>query len=131
MPSPLSIVPKIDAVAVRQEGPRVLLIRAGQVILDMPADAAVALGPIIAAQGRKAQECIPRVAMQVAHDEALLLRKGIPLSLTSHPLIRAEAEKEAVSNRALRRAMPGGVKSEVHVAPPSLIQHPAPEKSHG
>lgn len=60
-------------------------------------------------------------------DEAILLRAGVPLSLTGHPAIRAEAEKEAVSNRDLRRYMPGGVKSEEHVPPPA-VHHVTPSE---
>lgn len=105
------------------EGDQVVLVIDGRPT-EMPPEAALALSRALAAKARIVQERQPKTALRIIHDEAILLRAGVPLSLSSHPAIRAEAEKEAVSNRDLRKYMPGGVKSEEHVPGPVVTQSP-------
>ena len=67
-------------------------------------------------------------AEQIAHDTAILYRSGAPFGLSNHPAIKEEAAKEAAWNTQLRRAMPGGVKSQEAFGMPAVIRGPAPVK---
>ena len=61
-------------------------------------------------------------AEEVARDNAILLRAGVPVGITNHQAILEEAKTIAVSDRELRRAMPGGVKSREVFGTPSIRQ---------
>jgi hypothetical protein len=62
-------------------------------------------------------------ANRIIGDSALLLRAGVPLGLSNHPKILERARVEAAHDRTLRRAMPGGIKSEQQFGRPSIINH--------
>lgn len=104
---------------VRQEGNRVLLFVEG-VMVDLPWEAADALAQTLSGKARLAEEIDKHE--QVARDDAILLRAGVGVGLSSNPAVRKEAEDLAVNDRDLRRHMPGGVRSKEHVGTPTLIQ---------
>lgn len=64
-------------------------------------------------------------ANEIILDSAILLRAGVPIGLSSNPKIQAEARKEAVWNRDLRRYMRGGgIASGEQFGAPTITQHP-------
>lgn len=129
MTSPLVVVPHIRSVDVRLEGERVLLIVDGRRVLDVPCgEVADQLARAIMAQSRRGEEIIH--AERIAFDYGLLLRKGIPIGLTNNPKIQEMGAKEAAWNRDLRRALPGGVKSQEHFGTPAVIRHAPPKEQH-
>src|SRR5687768_10803239 len=93
-----------EAVRVRQEGTRVLLLKDGRCVLDLPWQAALELAQALQAQGKRAEEiaCAPAII----HDQAILTRLGFRFGLTSHPALLREAGKEAAWNSRLRRYIP-------------------------
>lgn len=93
-----------ERVAIRQEGTRVLVLKNGVCIFDMPWEAALAFADGLKAKGKKAEELAK--ANQIVSDQAVLMRAGAPFALTSHPAILDEARKEAATNRDLRRYTP-------------------------
>lgn len=111
---------RIEQVSIRQEGERVLIIKGGVAVLDVPPEAAIEIGRGLIAKARQAMEVRPKVAEQTAIDAGLLLRIGAPFGITSHPKILAEAVKEAETNRELRRALPGGIKGETQFGAPAV-----------
>lgn len=104
---------------IRQDGDRVLLIKEGRLIANMPYSAAKELARALIIQSARAET--EAKALQVAADHAILLRTGAPFGLTNRPDIRDEAAKIALYDKDLRRFIPGGVKSKEHVAVPSVI----------
>lgn len=96
-----------EAVRIRHEGARVIVIREGQAVLDLPWGAALEIGKALIAQARKAEEIVE--AGHVIADHALLTRLGVPVGLSNNPLIKAEAWKEAQWNTDLRRSIPRGI----------------------
>ena len=82
---------------------------------------ALELAEALRTQAKRAEEW--EKASQIAADQAVLLRAGIPIGLTSHPVIQAEAAKIAAWDRDLRRYLPGGVRSQSVVGAPSI--HPS------
>lgn len=105
---------------VRQSGTRVTLVLDGAWIGDLPWQAALDLAEALRTQAKRAEEWDK--ASKIAADQAVLLRAGIPLGLTSHPTIQAEAAKLAAWDRDLRRYLPGGVRSQAAVGTPSIRQ---------
>jgi hypothetical protein len=116
----------LKSLTIRREGSKVLLLSNGILIAEMPWQAADDLARALRAKARKAEE--EEKALQIIADNAILLRAGFPLGLTNRPDLIAETIKEAVTNRDLRRYMPGGVKSEEVFGVPGIIQHPPKEK---
>lgn len=114
-------IPKIQAVTLRHEGERVLLIAEGRAVLDMPWEAADELARALTVQARRAEELSK--AMPIARDAAVLLRAGVPMGLSSHPKIKAEAVKIARDDRNLRRYMPGGIRSTEQFGAPAVHVH--------
>lgn len=113
---------------IRQDGQHVLLLVDGRLVgAPLPWDAALEIGRAIIEKARAAEE-IAKVS-GVISDQALLLRSGAPFGFTSHPAIQAEAAKEAQSNPKLRRALPGGIKSQEQLGKPTVIRHPPPRRS--
>ena len=110
-----------DQITIRREDTRVLLLKNGVLIADMPYDKALSVARGLSLKAREAEEIVK--AEQVIADNALLLRTGAPIGLSSNPDIIHESIKEAVNNRELRRYLPGGIKSQSVVGRPSLIQH--------
>lgn len=62
----------------------------------------------------------------VIRDQALLMRAGIPISLSRNPRVLSEAKKEAETDRDLRRHIPKAP-DKVTLGSPTIIQH-APHK---
>jgi hypothetical protein len=98
-----------------------LLVVNGVLTADMPHEAANMLGKALLKKSAEASQFAARE--QVIDDQALLLRRGIPLGLTKRFL--PQAMKEAHWNTRLRRLIPvvTGIPSEEAVGVPSLIQH--------
>ena len=117
---PTLVIPKTRSVSVRREGDRVVVVEDGQLLIDMPHDAALALAQAIVAQARLIDE--ERHADKIAYDQGILLRLGIKLGLTNNPDIQHEAARVAAWD--LRRYLPGGIRSQEHVGTPALIKHP-------
>jgi len=101
--------------SIRHEAGAVLVIGAGRLLFGMPPAVAERLWRAILIQARKAEEIVK--ADQIALDHALLIRAGVPFGLSNHPKIVAEATKEAVHNRTLRRAIPSIRSTEVFGTP--------------
>ena len=118
------LVGKVQTLTVHQEGERVQLIANGQLVADMPWDAALALAHALRIKAKEAEETIKAEA--IAIDQAILLRLGVPIGLTDHPDIRAEARKEAAWNSDLRRYIPpgraGGLASQAEFGRPTIIK---------
>jgi hypothetical protein len=104
-------------VTVRRDGSRVLLIQNGATLLDMPWQGALDLANALKIQGRRAEQN-SKIA-QVISDQALLIRKGVPIALSPFSDVIKEAGNEAAHDRTLRRACPGGI------APMSKVGFPA------
>lgn len=85
-----------------------------------PLELAKAFRDALVAKAREAEE--QEMAPQIVRDAAILARAGVPIGLSNDPKIQAEAMKEAHWNTELRRAMPGGVKSEAILGTPSVIK---------
>jgi hypothetical protein len=108
----------LTTVTVRREGARVLILHDGRLLADLEYQAALALAAAIHAQAKKAEE--EARALDIAADQALLLRLGIPLGLSSRKDILAQAVNEAAWNTDLRRACPGGVRSQAVFGTPTI-----------
>jgi predicted ATPase len=112
-------VPKIRQLNVRIEGRDVVVLEAGQAVLILPWDAALALANTIRMQARRIEEHVK--ANGVIADQALLMRAGIPIGLSTNPEIMKAAAKEAAWNTELRRAIPS-IKSAEKFGVPTLKQ---------
>jgi hypothetical protein len=121
----MEILPAIQEVRIRQEGTRVLVIKDGRTLLDLPWQAALDLAKALQAKGKRAEE-IDRAPAIIA-DQAIITRLGLRFGLTSHPAMLREAAKEAAWNSHLRRCIPsakaGGIASQSIVPAPIVIQH--------
>jgi uncharacterized protein with NRDE domain len=91
-------------IIVRQEKERVLLITDSGMFIDMPWQKALEVARALYHQARLAEEFEKHE--QIIFDQALLLRSGVKLGLSSTPEIKKEAIKEAQWNRDLRRYIP-------------------------
>lgn len=98
---PTILIPNTTQAVVRQEGREILLIVNGRAVLQMPWDAALVLSRAIYTQAKKAEE-LANADLLIA-DNALLMRAGIPLDLTTRPELLNESRKEAAWNSSLRR----------------------------
>jgi hypothetical protein len=114
-------VPQTRAVTVRQEGLHVLIIEDGKAILYLPYQAALELARAIYIKAKQAEELAQ--ADRIAFDQAIILRRGLRFGLTNRPDIQDEARKEAAWNTTLRRALPGGIRSQEQVGTPAVIVH--------
>jgi len=115
----MSLIHMPTTVHVRQEGVRVVVIKNGRTIFEMPHDAALALAKAIWTQAKLAEEFAN--ADDIVLDQALLTRLGVPIGLSDNRDIRAAADREAAWNSDLRRYAPGGVRSRERVGVPSII----------
>lgn len=105
----------MSTIRVKQSGTNVLLLLNGVVVAEMPWQAALDVGNAFRSVGKLAeQEANPH---RTIADHALLIRAGIPIGLSNHPRMIAEACKEAAWNRDLRRYMPSIKSREVFGAP--------------
>lgn len=116
----------IDALTIRQDGTRVMLLHQGRCLCSMPWQAALDLAHAIRMQARRAEE-LDR-APAIIHDQAIVTRLGLRFGLTAHPTLLREACKEAAWNRDLRRYIPSGkargLDRQSVVGAPRLIQTP-------
>lgn len=120
------VIPKTRQANVRKDGHRVVILLDGQRAADLPWEAALELAKGITVQARRIEEEIK--AEQIVLDQALLIRTGAPIGLSSNPAILNEAGKEAVYNSELRRYFPdtsgiGAINSRGIVGRPTLIKH--------
>ena len=76
-------VQKITEVQVNQDGIDVVLVLKDGKFLELPWDAALILARAITIQARRIEKTVK--ANQIIGDQALLMRLGIPLGLTSNP----------------------------------------------
>lgn len=95
---------KQKSVTVRHEGPRVLVIEDGRVILDMPWEGALAVAKALHIKAKQAEE--DANAEKIVGDQAILTRLGIPVGLTNRPDLLKLATNEAAWNSELRRYIP-------------------------
>jgi hypothetical protein len=112
------------SIAVRQEGSHVLFIGNGQLLFGMPWNVAEDLWRGTISKTRLCEEMAN--ADQVTHDAAILHRAGSFFGLTDSPVIKAEALKEAVHNRELRRFMPMSIKSAEVIGAPTVVMGSRP-----
>ena len=103
-----------------QDGTKVLLLLDGRLIAEIPWKHADEVARAIIIAARKAEEWDK--ALDIAKDNAVLLRAGVPLGLSNHPDILGESVKIARDDRELRLAMPGGIKAQSVVGTPTLTQ---------
>lgn len=116
----MHILPATDQVTIRHEGSRILMLRNGAVILDMPWGAALEVGSALIAKARQAEEI--EAAERIIRDQAIIERAVFPVGLSSHPKIQAEALKEAQWGD-IRRYLPSpGIHSGEAVGTPTLDQ---------
>lgn len=108
--------------AIRREGNRILILRNGVLILEMPYHAALELSKGLHIKAKQAEE--EACAEQIIADQSLLIRAGAPFGLTAHRAILRESIKTAQTDRNLRRYLPGGIPSQSIVMSPSVNQHP-------
>jgi len=115
-------IPKTRQITVSIDGLDVVLIDRNSAILRLPWDAAIALGQAMIYQGRQIEESVK--ADKIIQDQAFLMRMGIPLGLTSNPIMLRESLKEAVWDSKLRRYIPTcGVGNNSIVGAPKLRKH--------
>lgn len=110
----------IHTVTMGRDGDRVLLTIDGRTIA-IPWEHADEIARGLTVKARQAEE--EQKALGIAADNALLLRVGVPLGLTSRPDILAESAHIAQYDRDLRRHLPGGVRSQEAFGTPSVIRH--------
>lgn len=116
--------PKISQLNVSQDNLNVVLVLNGQRILELKWDAALMVARAISIKAHEIEEQVK--APMIAFDQALLMRKGLPLGLTSNPVILGEARKEAAHNTKLRKYIPHvdeGIRSREALGTPRLIKH--------
>lgn len=95
------ITPKVEKVSVIQDGEHVIVVKEGSTILDLPWQAAQMLGKALIIKGNEAEQIAKAEATIM--DQAILYRTGAPFAFSTDPRIDAEARKESVWNRTLRR----------------------------
>lgn len=113
----MSDLKRFDA---KVDGDKVIVSFNQRMYLVLGHQAAAEVGKALIQCAKRAEEHAQ--AAQIIADSAILMRAGVPFSLSNNPKILAEAAKEAAWNRTLRRFMPGGVLSEEVVGTPTLIK---------
>jgi len=110
---------------IHREGSLIQLIFNGRLVASMGWQTGLEFAKAIVAQCKQANahEKLHAGDVQLITDSAILLRAGAGMALSNHPDVIAEAKKEALHNRNLRRYMPGGVRSQQAVGTPAIIQH--------
>lgn len=116
-------VPRFTKVRLHVEGDRVQLVHNGTLLMDLHWQAAKELSRALRQSAARAEQSV-KIA-QVVTDQAVLIRAGFPLALTTRPDVFKEAGNEAAHNRELRRAIPGGIPSGVKFGTPTLVGKPA------
>lgn len=108
---------EVSVLQIRQEGTRVLFIKGGKILLDLPWDAALEVSRETYIRARAAEEIAKADA--VIMDQAIVQRAGMQFGMTNNRDIQVEAMKEAVHNPLLRRHMPT-IKSQEILGAPSV-----------
>ena len=121
-------IPNLAKLSVRQNGTEVVLLFNDRRICSLPWGHALQVARAITAQARRAEEI--EKAEQVSFDHGLMLRTGAPFGLALNARVRQAGEHKAAWDRTLRRALPGGVKSQEKVGVPT-VRHAAKEKGDG
>ena len=111
-------------VNVKQQGERVLINIDDRTFIDIGWQEALEFSAIVRQIGLLAETHAKRPL--IAHDSAILMRAGLPFTLSRDPAVLDAAKNIAVGDRALRRAMPSIRSSEVFGTPTITVQ--APEK---
>jgi len=115
-----------ERITMRTCGPRILVLLDARQGFECGAAEALQIWEQFKRAARVAEE---RDAIeQIIYDHALLTRAGLPFGLTDNPAAQDEVAKEAAWNRELRRALPGGVRSQTVVGTPTVIREPSPTK---
>lgn len=126
------VVPKLKQLDVRldEAGGHVVILSEGREAARFPVgEVAERVAKAILIQSKRGEEVLN--AENIILDNAILLRAGASIGLSNHPKIREETAKEAVSNRNLRRYMPGGVRGRTMFGTPTIIKHDPPAKREG
>lgn len=119
----------LTAVQIRSEGQRVLVVKDGRAVFDMPWQAALDLSRGIHAMAKKSEEWSKKE--QLIFDQGLLHRMGIRLGLIHNPVLRPEALKAAQRNDTLRRNLRNRIPADAaSVGTPAVIRHHTPEVAH-
>lgn len=108
------------SVTMGRDGDRVLLTVDGRTI-SIPWEHADEIARGLTVKARQAEE--EQKALGIAADNAILLRVGVPIGLSSRPDILAESAHIAQYDRDLRRYLPGGVRSREAFGTPTIIRH--------
>jgi hypothetical protein len=106
--------------SIRQDGTRVLILMNDKLVASMPWDAALHVAAAIKAKALQAEEIAK--AAQIAKDQAIVTRAGMPFGLTSHPKIQREAMKIAQFDREIRRSNLPSIGDQGVVGTPALVQ---------
>lgn len=103
-----------------QDADHVLLLHDGRLIGRLPWQTAQALSGALRSVASQAEEW--SVAERIAADQALLLRRGVPLGLTNSARIRAAADQLSQWDRSLRRIVPAtrGISSKEAFGVPEI-----------
>lgn len=111
---------KVASVRIRRVADQVMLEDAvrGRLLVVLPLAAAIEIGHGLIGQARRLETVEKHE--QVVFDQALLQRRGSPFGVTSDPQLQEMAMQEAHWNSRLRRALPGGVRSEEAVGVPTI-----------
>lgn len=107
-----------------QDGPRVVLLIDGRPA-SFPWNVALDVAAALREKAKAAEELAK--AEGIIFDQALLIRRGLRFGLTTHPILQRLAGQAAAWDRTLRRALPGGVKSQEQFGAPTIIRH-SPKK---
>jgi len=123
------IIPKIAQMNIRRDGFNVVVEIDGRKVADVPWNIALELGRGITMQARRVEEVVK--AEEIIADQALLIRTGIPIGLSSNPDIVKASGNEAVHNPTLRKYIPdtsgiGAINSRGIVGRPRVIKHKGP-----
>ena len=92
--------------------------RSGNALFILPIEAAHRVGEAMISKARDIES--EDISDELAFDQGILLRKGVPLGLTSNPRIQDEAAKIAAWDGRLRRYIRGGVRRLNHVGTPGI-----------
>jgi len=118
------IIPKAGAVRIGNDGFHVVVQQDDKTLL-IPWEAALEVAKAMTTVARKVEETAK--APGIIADQALLMRLGFPLGLTSNSDILSEAFKDAQHDPKLRKYITGpravGIPSSEAVGTPGLIQH--------
>jgi len=81
----------------------------------------------ISQAAHQAEQDIPKVAEQVAEDQAILVQGGMPFGLTTDPRVLDAARKEVESNSTLRRRVPAPSvqRASIYAPVPGIAMGPA------